>query len=397
MFKITKLEGGLQNVEGFYFDGVNSGFKKQGNDLGFIRADEPFAVSAIFTSNKFQAAPIRHFKRAQERAGGELKTNFILVNSKNANSMTGEQGIADIDEIFSELGKKIPLINPVMSSTGVIGYRLKKEKIIAAAQNFNFSARNSDTLATAIMTTDTIKKELAYEISLENGEKFHIAAVCKGAGMINPALTTMLCFILTDAKIPRADMDELLKKAAEQSFNTVSVDGDTSTNDTIMLCSSAKCAYEKESFASALNAMTRELALMLVKDGEGATKLVRFRVSGAANAQDARTAAKALSNSPLVKTAIFGEDPNWGRIASTIGACGIECDEEKLRIKYDDVLLYDAQNRELDAAREAAAHAVMQQKSFTIWCDLGLGDGEFSAYGCDLSYDYVKINADYRS
>ena len=397
MFKITPLELGLQNVEGFYFDGVNSGFKKEGNDLGFICADEPFAVSAIFTSNKFQAAPIRHFKRAQERAGGELKTNFILVNSKNANSMTGEQGIADIDEIFSELGKKSALINPVMSSTGVIGYRLKKEKIIAAAQNFNLSARNSDALATAIMTTDTIKKELAYEISLENGEKFHIAAVCKGAGMINPALATMLCFVLTDAKIPRADMDELLQKAAEQSFNTVSVDGDTSTNDTIMLCSSAKCAYEKESFASALNALTRELALMLVKDGEGATKLVRFKVSGAANAGDARRAAKALSNSPLVKTAIFGEDPNWGRIASTIGACGIECDEEKLRIKYDDVLLYDAQNRELDAAREAAAHAVMQQKSFTIWCDLGLGDGEFSAYGCDLSYDYVKINADYRS
>ena len=397
MFKIAPLELGLQNVGGFYFDGVNSGFKKEGNDLGFIRADEPFAVSAIFTSNKFQAAPIRHFKRTQERTDGELKTNFILVNSKNANSMTGEQGIADIDEIFSELGKKIPLINPVMSSTGVIGYRLKKEKIIAAAQNFNLSARNSDALATAIMTTDTIKKELAYEISLENGEKFHIAAVCKGAGMINPALATMLCFVLTDAKIPRADMDELLKKAVEQSFNTVSVDGDTSTNDTIMLYSSAKCAYDKNAFSSALNALTRELALMLVKDGEGATKLVRFRVSGAANAEDARTAAKALSNSPLVKTAIFGEDPNWGRIASTIGACGIECDEEKLRIKYDDVLLYDAQNRELDVAREAVAHAVIQQKSFTIWCDLGLGDGEFSAYGCDLSYDYVKINADYRS
>ena len=397
MFKITKLDGGLQNVGGFYFDGVNSGFKKEGNDLGFIRADEPFAVSAIFTSNKFQAAPIRHFKRAQERAGGELETNFILVNSKNANSMTGEQGIADIDEIFSELSKKIPLINPVMSSTGVIGYRLKKEKIIAAAQNFDLSARNSNALATAIMTTDTIKKELAYEISLENGEKFHIAAVCKGAGMINPALATMLCFVLTDAKIPRADMDELLQKAAEQSFNTISVDGDTSTNDTIMLCSSTKCAYEKDAFASALNALTHELALMLVKDGEGATKLVRFKVSGAANAGDARRAAKALSNSPLVKTAIFGEDPNWGRIASTIGACGIECDEEKLRIKYDDVLLYDAQNRELDAAREAAAHAVMQRKSFTIWCNLGLGEGEFSAYGCDLSYDYVKINADYRS
>ena len=397
MYKIAPLPNGLENIEGFYFDGLNSGFKKSGNDLGFIRADEPFAISAIFTSNKFAAAPVQHFRRILTKNSGAFKTNFILINSKNANAMTGEKGISDIDEIFAEISKFTPLINPVMSSTGVIGYRLKKDKIIAGAQKFDLNARNSDAIATAIMTTDTLKKEFAYEIGLDNGEKFRIAGICKGAGMINPALATMLCYILTDAKIPQSDMDELLASAVERSFNTVSVDGDTSTNDTVMLATSARAGYDKEAFAAALDKITLDLALMLVRDGEGANKLVKFRVFGAKNNEEAKKAAKALSNSPLVKTAIYGEDPNWGRIASTIGACGIECDDTKLVIKYDDVLVYDDANRELDERREKLAHEVMSKSEFEISCDLGLGDGEFVAYGCDLSYDYVKINADYRS
>ncbi|MDA3053002.1 bifunctional glutamate N-acetyltransferase/amino-acid acetyltransferase ArgJ [Campylobacter sp. JMF_01 NE2] len=397
MYKIAPLQNGLENIDGFYFGGLNSGFKKVGNDLGFIRADEPFAISAIFTSNKFAAAPIAHFRRILEKNGGEFRTNFILINSKNANAMTGEAGIGDIDEIFSEISKFTPLVNPVMSSTGVIGYRLKKEKIIAAAKNFDLMARDSEAIATAIMTTDTLKKEFAYEVSLENGEKFHIAGICKGAGMINPALATMLCYILTDAKIPHSDMGELLSEAVEDSFNRVSVDGDTSTNDTVMLATSARASYDKEAFRAALKKIALDLALMLVRDGEGANKLVKFRVFGAKNDNEAKKAAKALSNSPLVKTAIYGEDPNWGRIASTIGACGIECDAEKLVIKYDDALVYDSAHRELDEERERLAHEVMQKAEFEISCDLGLGAGEFSAYGCDLSYEYVKINADYRS
>lgn len=396
MFKITPLENGLENVEGFYFGGVNSGFKKDANDLGFIRSDEPVDVSAKFTSNKFKAAPIRHFLKYPQN----FKTNFILLNSKNANAMTGEAGVEDINFLFKELEKnvKFSLVDPIMSSTGVIGYRLDTAKIAAAFSKFDFSSRDSDAVVSAIMTTDSFKKQVAYEVTLEDGSKFSVAAICKGAGMINPCLATMLCFILTDANIPKADMDELLGIACEKSFNAVSVDGDTSTNDTVMLLTSRKSdAYDKAAFADILNLITKELSLMLVRDGEGASKVVEFEVKGALDAQQAMHAAKALSNSLLVKTAIFGEDPNWGRIASTIGASGVECDEEKLVIYYDDVMVYDAAHKELDKIREQAAHAVMQKPSYKISCDLGIAKAKFSAYGCDLGHKYVSINADYRS
>lgn len=395
MFNLISLKNGLENVSGFYFGGLNAGFKTNGdNDLGFIRSDEPVQVCAIFTSNKFKAAPIRHFLRY----GNDFKTNFILLNSKNANAMTGKKGIDDIDDIFKELSKKLNLINPIMSSTGVIGYRLKKDKIIEAANKFDFNSRNSDATARAIMTTDSFKKEMAFRVELEDGKSFNIACICKGAGMINPAFATMLCFILTDADIPKSDMDELLKASVEESFNAVSVDGDTSTNDTLMLLSSQKSgAYDKTAFKFALETITKTMALNLVKDGEGSTKVVAFEVNGALNNEQAMKAAKALSNSLLVKTAIFGEDPNWGRIASTIGASGIECDDEKLSIYYDDVLVFDKDHPELDEISEEKAHKVMTKDSYKIRCEIGLGEGKFTAYGCDLGHTYVKINADYRS
>ncbi|MFW5624580.1 MAG: bifunctional glutamate N-acetyltransferase/amino-acid acetyltransferase ArgJ, partial [Campylobacter hyointestinalis] len=359
-----------------------------------IRSDEPVQVCAIFTSNKFKAAPIRHFLRY----GNDFKTNFILLNSKNANAMTGKEGINDIDDIFKELSKKLNLINPIMSSTGVIGYRLKKDKIIEAANKFDFNSRNSDATVRAIMTTDSFKKEIAFRVELEDGKSFNIACICKGAGMINPAFATMLCFILTDADIPKSDMDELLKASVEESFNAVSVDGDTSTNDTLMLLSSQKSGvYDKTAFKFALETITKTMALNLVKDGEGSTKVVAFEVNGALNNEQAMKAAKALSNSLLVKTAIFGEDPNWGRIASTIGASGIECDDEKLSIYYDDVLVFDKDHPELDEISEEKAHKVMTKDSYKIRCEIGLGEGKFTAYGCDLGHTYVKINADYRS
>ncbi|CUU70997.1 bifunctional glutamate N-acetyltransferase/amino-acid acetyltransferase ArgJ [Campylobacter hyointestinalis] len=395
MFNLISLKNGLENVNGFYFGGLNAGFKTNGdNDLGFIRSDEPVQVCAIFTSNKFKAAPIRHFLRY----GNDFKTNFILLNSKNANAMTGKEGINDIDDIFKELSKKLNLINPIMSSTGVIGYRLKKDKIIEAANKFDFNSRNSDATVRAIMTTDSFKKEIAFRVELEDGKSFNIACICKGAGMINPAFATMLCFILTDADIPKSDMDELLKASVEESFNAVSVDGDTSTNDTLMLLSSQKSGvYDKTAFKFALETITKTMALNLVKDGEGSTKVVAFEVNGALNNEQAMKAAKALSNSLLVKTAIFGEDPNWGRIASTIGASGIECDDEKLSIYYDDVLVFDKDHPELDEISEEKAHKVMTKDSYKIRCEIGLGEGKFTAYGCDLGHTYVKINADYRS
>lgn len=400
MFEIISLKNGLENVAGFYFDGRSMGLKANGdNDLGFIRTDEPVEISAKFTTNKFQAAPIKHFLRYEKN----FKTNFILLNSKNANAMTLKAGIDDIDQIFSNLANlenfaNFKLVNPIMSSTGVIGYRLNTDKVIQTAAKFDLFAKNSDSVAKSIMTTDRFKKEIAFRVDLQNGDSFNIACICKGAGMINPAFATMLCFILTDANIPKSDMDELLESSLETSFNAISVDGDTSTNDTVMLLSSKKSGvYDKIAFKTALDMITKNMALNLVKDGEGSSKVVAFEVKGAITKDQAKKAAKALSNSLLVKTAIFGEDPNWGRIASTIGASGIECDDEKLSIYYDDVLVYDANHPELDSERESKAHKIMQKDSYKIICNLGLGNAEFTAYGCDLGHEYVKINADYRS
>jgi len=285
-----------------------------------------------------------------------------------------------------------------MSSTGVIGYRLPVDKIISAFDRLDFHAKHSDKAARAIMTTDSFKKELACKVELEDGTHFNIAAICKGAGMINPAMATMLCFIVTDADIPQNDMECLLREGTEASFNRISVDGDTSTNDTVMLLANRKSGvYDKTAFAQAITKMMFELAMMILEDGEGANKVVAFEVKGAKNDEEARIAATALSNSLLVKTALFGEDPNWGRIASTIGASGVTCDDATLTIHYDDLLIYSDAFRELDKAREDQAYTIMKQKQFTVTCDLGIGDGNYTAYGCDLSYDYVKINAEYRT
>lgn len=396
MFTLLSLQNGLDNVAGFFCQGVSAGFKPNGKeDVAFIRSDEPYDISAVFTSNVFQAAPIKHFLRYPKG----FKTNFILMNAKNANAMTGEKGIEDIQTLFENLKKTYPkLHNPVMSSTGVIGYRLNVEKLSTAFDKFDFDARDSHSTASAIMTTDRFKKEVCLKVVLENNQTFHIAAICKGAGMINPAMATMLCFILTDADIPKADMDELLLPSVEASFNAVSVDGDTSTNDTVMLVTSRKSnAYDKEAFNEALKRITKELSLMLVRDGEGSSKVVAFEVSGAKTVEEAEHAAKALSNSLLVKTALFGEDPNWGRIASTIGASRITCSEESLVIHYDDVLIYSKDQRSLDEETEKKAAAVMKKESFRIHCALGIGEASFTAYGCDLGHEYVKINADYRT
>ena len=403
MYKIIDLENGLDNVEGFFCGATNVGMRTNpansgvsdiDGDVAFIRSDTPCDISAVFTSNTFQASPIKHYQKYPKG----FKTNFVLINAKNANAMTGAKGVEDIDTIMESLSSKLEVINPVMSSTGVIGYRLDIDKITSAFDKFDFSTKNSHATARAIMTTDSFKKELSCRVELEDGEHFNISAICKGAGMINPAMATMLCFVITDANIPREDMDELLLDASESSFNRISVDGDTSTNDTVMLLANKQSsAYNKSAFKEALEKILFELAMLILKDGEGANKLVTFEVNGAKNTEEAQKTSMALSNSLLVKTALFGEDPNWGRIASTIGASGIECDESKLVIHYDDLLIYSNEFRELDKTREDKAYKIMKQNEFKVTCDIGIGDGSYTTYGCDLSYEYVKINAEYRT
>ncbi len=402
-YTITPLEKGLENVQGFYCGATNvgmrtnpanSGISDLDGDVAFIRSEVPCDISALFTSNTFQAAPIKHFQRYPQG----FQTDFVLMNAKNANAMTGEKGIKDIDNIMSALASKLDVHNPVMASTGVIGYRLPVEKICSAFDQLDFNGKNSHMAARAIMTTDSFKKELAYKVELENGEHFSIAAICKGAGMINPAMATMLCFITTDADISKVEMDTMLLEATEDSFNRISVDGDTSTNDTVMLLANKQSnTYDAKAFQEVLSKLMFELAMMILKDGEGANKLVAFEVKGAKSIEDAKKASMALSNSLLVKTALFGEDPNWGRIASTIGASGIVCDDSTLTIHYDDLLIYSDAHRELDKVREEQAYEIMKQDSFTVSCDLGLGEASYTSYGCDLSYEYVKINAEYRT
>jgi glutamate N-acetyltransferase / amino-acid N-acetyltransferase len=396
MFTILPIKGYIDQIDGFYCDGIHAGLKPNGNnDLGFIYTNKPCNVAAIFTENRFQAAPLKHFLQY----GEDFKTNFVLINSKNANALTGKKGIEDINTLFSKLDfGSLKLLNPIMSSTGVIGNPLPIEKIVSGAKRFDLNAKNGENLSKAIMTTDAYPKSCMYEVKLEDGSSFKIGAVAKGAGMINPNLATMLCFICTDADVPYSDIKEALKTNSETTFNAISVDGDTSTNDTVMVLSNGNSnAYDKEAFAEVLRLVMHDMAMLMVADGEGAKKVAAFEVINAATKEQAMIAAKALSNSLLVKTALFGEDPNFGRIASTIGASRIDCDDEKLVISYNDVVVFNKGEICFTADIEAKAGDVLKKDKYKIICDIGLGDGCFTAYGCDLGYKYVEINADYRS
>lgn len=396
MFSILPIEGTISDIDGFYCDGISAGLKKNNAlDMGFIYSDKMCETEAIFTKNHFKAAPLQHYLKYDK----DFKTNFILINSKNANAMTGKKGVEDIEELFVELKESFGNIqNPVMSSTGVIGVPLPKEKILNGAKTFDFSSKNGTNLSQAIMTTDSYPKSCFYKVILEDKSEFKIGAVAKGAGMINPNLATMLCFICTDANIPKSDMKEMLVENSKTTFNAISVDGDTSTNDTVLLLTNQKSnTYNKAAFQEALKLVMQDMALMMVSDGEGAKKAVAFEVNGAKDDNEAEIIAKALSNSLLVKTALFGEDPNWGRIASTIGASGMQCDETSLKITFKDVTVYDKGKVYFDAENEQKAAKVLEKKSFKIICDLGLANGSFTAWGCDLGYEYVKINADYRT
>jgi len=393
MYKITSNSDGVCAPLGFYADGVSAGLKKDGaKDMAFVYSDTVCALASVFTTNKMAAAPIHH-------ARGVKQTNFVMINSKNANAMTGKPGLADLEEILDSVKKSHSgLVNPLMSSTGVIGVRLPKEKIIAGTEKFDLSAKNPHAAASAIMTTDRFSKEIAVDVELEDGKVFTIGAMAKGAGMINPAMATMLCYITTDAQVSHIKLQEILERVNAKTFNAASVDGDTSTNDTVFLMANSRAVcYDEEAFEEALFTVMDFLAKEIVRDGEGATKLVTYHVTGAYSNAEAEKVAKALSNSLLIKTALFGEDPNWGRIAMSVGASGAECDESKLTIAYEDVILFKDGDNLFNDEVEVKAAAIMKRDAFTINVDLGIGGGSFRAYGCDLGNEYVKINADYRT
>jgi len=393
MFSIFPIKGTISDIDGFYCDGISAGLKSNNAlDMGFIYSNKLCDVESIFTLNKFQAAPLKHYQSYPS----DFQTNFVLINSKNANALTGQEGIDNINTLFNSL--EYDVINPIMSSTGVIGNQLPMQKLINGANSFDLSIKNGENLSKAIMTTDAYAKKCLYEVILEDGSVFKIGAVAKGAGMINPNLATMLCFICTDANIPKEDMKEILISNSHTTFNAISVDGDTSTNDTVMLLANkTSSAYDKTAFKEALRLVMHDMAMLMVADGEGAKKVVAFEVKNAASVEEAEIVAKSLSNSLLVKTALFGEDPNFGRIASTIGASCISCEENTLVISYDDIIVYNKGAICFSQEIEEKASKVLAKNGFKIICDLGVGQSSFTAWGCDLGYEYVKINADYRT
>jgi len=392
-------------VQGFRAAAVNSGIRgKERLDLALIVSDKPAVVAGVFTTSLVKAAPVL-LDMERCKTG---KAQAILVNSGIANACTGEEGMrlarfttaiaADALNIAQELVQ--------VCSTGIIGQQLElacfQRGIPKAAQAL--AADGLTEVASAIMTTDTVRK-IAVRTVLIDGKPVKLLGMAKGAGMIMPNMATMLSFILTDAAIAHDLLQSTLKKVVAKTFNAITVDGDTSTNDTVLVLANGLADHPPlaedrpegvQAFAAALEDLCKELALMIVRDGEGATKLVTIRVQGAASEAQAELAARAVANSSLVKTAFFGEDANWGRIIAALGRSGAQFDQHLVDIAFDDVRMVQhglGQGGEV----EARATAVLKKPEFLVTIDLHAGEGRKDIYTCDFSLDYVKINADYRS
>ena len=392
-------------VKGFSAAAIKAGIRYADRlDLGLISSQMPAVTAGTFTANKVKAAPIL-LDMERLRSGW---AQAILVNSGNANACTGKDGmavaLATSAMAAQELGIAESLVQ--VASTGVIGQPLHTEPFARAmpALVAKLSADGFDELARAMMTTDTMPK-IATATVLLDGVEVSLLGVAKGSGMIMPDMATMLCFVVTDAQIVFPVLNRLVKSGVDQSFNRITVDGDTSTNDMVLVMANGAAGNIRVDednpqaaalFGAALQGVFKELALKIVADGEGATKLVTIRITGARDEEEALNAARTIANSALVKTAFFGEDANWGRIIAALGRSACNFVQERVSISFDAVLLV-ANGLALGSEREAAATEVLQQKQFTVTVDLNEGNAEAEVYTCDFSYDYVKINADYRS
>ncbi|MCF8035694.1 MAG: bifunctional glutamate N-acetyltransferase/amino-acid acetyltransferase ArgJ [Desulfobacteraceae bacterium] len=388
--------------KGFKASAVSAGIKKNGKkDLALIVSDVPAAVAGVFTNNRVQAAPVVLDK--QRLAFGTCRA--IIANSGNANCATKQQGMADAVAMTRAVSDALS-VDPqqvMAASTGVIGVPLPVEKILSAMPNL-VAALDPDGFADAaegIMTTDT-KAKLVRRQGEIAGRGFQVAAMAKGAGMIRPDMATMLCFVCTDIDMDASSLQQALAYANARSFNRITIDGDTSTNDTVLVMANgrsgaaARTPEQKDAFSALLAAVLEELARMIVADGEGATKCVEIAVVNAPDEKAARQAADTVANSNLVKTAFFGEDANWGRILAALGRTGVEFDPERVDIWFGDVRIVE-NGSGCGAQAEAAATQVLRTPEFSVYIDLKAGASHASVLTCDFSVDYVKINADYRS
>jgi len=387
---------------GFKAAGVAAGLKKKGKkDLGLMVSQVPATVAGVFTKNRVKAAPVI-LDRQRIKTG---VCQAIIVNSGNANCCTGEQGIRDAETMASlaasELGISEDLV--LVASTGVIGEPMPIEKIGAAIPTLvnSLQSEGIPDLARSIMTTDTVPKMVSAH-GVVDGKTFTVTGVAKGAGMIRPDMATMLCFVCTDVKVSSEILKEILVKAVNRSFNRITIDGDTSTNDTVLIMANGlsgaviQSPAQKDIFQKILDEIFLDLAKQLVRDGEGVTKLVEIMVRNAVSDSDAQKVADTVAHSPLVKTAFFGEDANWGRIAGAVGRAGVQIDPDKIDVYFDDVQMVKAGMGQGKTV-EAEATKVLKRAEFTLTIDLNSGSGSGSILTCDFSVDYVRINADYRS
>ncbi|MGC9516349.1 MAG: bifunctional ornithine acetyltransferase/N-acetylglutamate synthase [Methanomicrobiales archaeon] len=392
------IEGGLCSV-----DNVITCGKRKGKYGVAIIVNPNSRCAAVFTSNKVVAAPIVISK--ENCSDGNLSA--IVVNSGNANCFTGDEGLKDAESMIHTVAEKLNLDSRdvAVGSTGVIGRKMPMETINSlidkCLENLENSAEASKKAAKAILTTDTRPKEISVETTLKDGSKAHIGGIVKGSGMIEPNMGTLLCYITTDVKATHSQLQESLKKAVDVSFNMLVIDGDESTNDMLVLMADGTSGPIDQNFQEALEYVCKELTKMTAQDGEGATKYMEVVLEGAVTFEDAKMAAKSVAKSPLVKTAFFGADPNWGRIVAAVGYSGAKMDENIISVtlesaesaveivKKGKVLAYQG-SPELQMAEK-----IMKNNEIKIIIDLGLGEKSAVAYGCDLSYDYVKINAEY--
>ncbi|WP_018754773.1 bifunctional glutamate N-acetyltransferase/amino-acid acetyltransferase ArgJ [Paenibacillus terrigena] len=403
----TVVEHGSVTIpKGFRAGGLHCGLKKtERNDLGAILCEVPATAAAVYTTNVFQAAPL---KVTRESIALEGKLQAVIVNSGNANACTGQQGEQDAYQMRNEIAEQLGVPNHyvAVASTGVIGELLKMDRVSAGIAQLpvrlSSDAKGAEDFSQAILTTDLVKKEICVAVQV-GGQTVHIAGAAKGSGMIHPNMATMLAFMTTDAVIDQAALQQLLGQTTDVTFNMITVDGDTSTNDMLVAMASGLACNETlqqnhpdwEAYAAAFRHVCEHLAQAIARDGEGATKLVEVNVSGAVSDQSARAIAKTVIGSSLVKSAVFGADANWGRIIAAVGRAGEPVNPETVDIRLGDITVL-TQSRPVPFDEDIALE-YLKGSTVTIHVALNNGEGVATAWGCDLTYDYVRINAAYRT
>lgn len=393
----------IVSPKGFQAVGVHCGLKHKKNDLAILVSEIPASVAGVFTTNQIQAAPLQVTKQVVYETG---KMQAVIINSGNANACTGKQGLADAYTMQKKTAEKLG-IDPQLvgvASTGVIGEKLKMETLLAGIDMLQPTAslEGSIQFSQAILTTDTVTKNIAYRTEID-GKEVIVAGTAKGSGMIEPNMATMLGFITTDAQIESKYLQQALSSVTDRTFNSITVDGDTSTNDMVLVLANGLAENETltplhpdwPAFMQALHAVAQDLAKMIAKDGEGATKLIEVEVTGAINDEEARKIGKTVVGSPLVKTAVFGSDANWGRVIAAVGYSGAAIDPEKIDIQIGSAYVVKAGEPVLFSEQQLTDY--LKQPEVKISVHLHGGSGTGTAWGCDLTYDYVQINATYRS